>query len=183
MHKYCHISFDRLFMCHPFHGFRFFFYGFEWFPHRCPDASTHSLLLCRPAIRRGSHLAAPIGAGNFLRYARRAFFTMGDSPFFTTSASEFFIPLARAVFTTSNASSSPPRTIPMPSFMSPACWSTPAGAAVGVHIFFYATRGSRPSLLLCRPAIRRGYEIPSAPCAASFLIVHCTFFNVHCTAL
>ena len=58
MHKYCHISFDRLFMCHPFHGFRFFFYGFEWFPHRCPDASTHSLLLCRPAIRRGSHLAA-----------------------------------------------------------------------------------------------------------------------------
>ena len=31
----------------------------------------------------------------------RAFFTMGDSPFFTTSASEFFIPLARAVFMTS----------------------------------------------------------------------------------
>ena len=64
MHKYCHISFDRLFMCHPFHGFRFFFYGFEWFPHRCPDASTHSLLLCRPAIRRGSHLAAAGAAGN-----------------------------------------------------------------------------------------------------------------------
>ena len=36
-----------------------------------------------------------------LRYARRAFFIMGDSPFFTTSASEFFIPLARAVFMTS----------------------------------------------------------------------------------
>ena len=82
--------------------------------------------------------------GMFPRYARRAFFTMGDSPFFTTSASEFFIPLAGAVFMTSETSPSPPRTIPMPRFMSPACWRTPAGAAGGVHIFFYATRGSRP---------------------------------------
>ena len=38
----------------------------------------------------------------------RAFFTMGDSPFFTTSASEFFLPLARAVFMTSETSPSHP---------------------------------------------------------------------------
>ena len=56
---------------------------------------------------------------------------MGDSPFFTTSASEFFIPLARAVFMTSNASSSPPRAIPMPGFMSPACCARPLARLSG----------------------------------------------------
>ncbi len=65
------------------------------------------------------NLAAAPAAGNFPPLRPQGVLHHGRSPFFTTSASEFFIPLAGAVFMTSKTSSSPPRTVPMPRIMPP----------------------------------------------------------------
>ncbi len=54
-------------------------------------AEQSSPCAARSSLRRTASFFPP-------RYARRAFFTMGASPFFITSASEFFIPRAGAVF-------------------------------------------------------------------------------------
>ena len=123
------------------------------------------------------NLAAACAAGNFPPSVTpaRAFFIMGDSPFFTTSASEFFIPLARAVFMTSETSPSPPRAIPMPRFMSPACCARPLARLPGfAYIVGYVPRGQAPCLLYAAPQYaglsfcrgsRRGEFLPA--CKAS----------------
>ncbi len=44
------------------------------------------------------------------------------------------------------------------------------------YYWFYATRGLRPSLLICRPAIRRGSHLAAVPAAG--IVPHCAIF--HC---
>ena len=115
------------------------------------------------------HSVPPRGIS--LRYARRAFFTMGDSPFFTTSASEFFIPLARAVFMTGretcSSSSSHPQGAPLRVITSPLwplspCASRTAGAAPGFLFVLFLYEGLAPLAIAMPPRKMRGSHLAAA---------------------
>ena len=99
----------------------------------------------------------------------------GRSPFFTTSASEFFIPLARAVFMTSETSPSPlpkkslPRAIPMPRFMPPACCARPLARLTGfASSVGYVSRGQAPWLLYAAPPSGGALILPRLPPRGNF---------------
>ena len=103
---------------------------------------------------------------------------MGAGPFFITSASEFFIPLAGAVFMTGretcSSSSSHPQGAPLRVITSPLwplspCASRTAGAAPGFLFVLFLYEGLAPLAITMPPRKMRGSHLAAAPAAGEFL--------------